>query len=115
MTLLNKTAILAADDLKKELVKVPEWGGSVYIRAMTGEERDAFEVSFAGDKKEFKNSFRARLAASCICDEGGALLFTESDISELAKKSAAALDRICARCTKINAITKDDIEDLEKN
>lgn len=115
MTVLNKSAILSADDLKKEAIKVPEWGGSVYIRAMTGEERDAFDVSFAQGNKDFKTCFRARLSASCICDESGVLLFAESDIAELAKKSAAALDRIAARCTKINAITKDDIEDLEKN
>jgi hypothetical protein len=40
---LTRDSILNAKDLKKELVKVPEWGGEVYVRCMTGSERDAFE------------------------------------------------------------------------
>jgi hypothetical protein len=42
MAILNREAILGAVDLKKELVKVPEWGGEVYISMMTGEARDAW-------------------------------------------------------------------------
>jgi len=42
---LNKEQILRADDLKTEEVDVPEWGGSVRVRVLTGTERDAFESS----------------------------------------------------------------------
>ena len=45
MKLLSRDEILAASDLTKELVEVPEWGGSVYVRAMTGTERDSYEES----------------------------------------------------------------------
>ena len=43
MTLLTKSAILAANDLKTQDVDVPEWGGAVRVRAFSGRERDAFE------------------------------------------------------------------------
>ena len=45
---LNREAILAAEDLPRELVEVPEWGGAVYVRALTGAERDQFEASKIG-------------------------------------------------------------------
>ena len=42
MNILSKDAILAADDLPRETVHVPEWGGDVYVRTMSGTDRDAF-------------------------------------------------------------------------
>ena len=45
MNILSKEAILAADDLPREIVSVPEWGGQVCVRTMTGTDRDAFETS----------------------------------------------------------------------
>ena len=36
MSLLSKTAILAANDLKSEDIKVPEWDGAVRVRSFTG-------------------------------------------------------------------------------
>ncbi len=34
MTLISKTAILAAQDLQTEDVEVPEWGGAVRVRVV---------------------------------------------------------------------------------
>ena len=42
---LSRDDILKAADNEPEEVDVPEWGGSVLVRGMTGRERDAFEVS----------------------------------------------------------------------
>ena len=36
--------ILSADDRKKEAVFVPQWGLSVFVRTLTGAERDDWEV-----------------------------------------------------------------------
>ena len=43
--MLTKDQILKSDDLPSEEVSVPEWGGSVMVRSMTGYERDQFEQS----------------------------------------------------------------------
>jgi len=112
MKLLKKEDILKAADLKREAVRVPEWGGSVYVRMMTGAERDSFDSLFT---QSGRKTFRSVLVAHTACDEQGNLLFTVDDVEELAKKSAAALDRICVAATKINAITDEDVKELEKN
>ena len=42
---LSREDILKAEDLPTEEVPVPEWGGSVLVRGLTGRERDLFETS----------------------------------------------------------------------
>ena len=112
---LNKEAILSADDLKQEIIQVPEWKGEVIIRTMTGEERDAFDSEMIrDDKKSFKN-IRARFLSLIICDEQGNRLFDDKEIAQLGKKSAAALDRLFSAGQKLNRLSNDDIEELAGN
>jgi hypothetical protein len=113
--MLSKEQILNATDLKTETVKVPEWGGEVAIRAMTGTERDAFEMSVASDGKIDMVNIRAKLCALTIVDQAGVRLFTDTDVIALGAKSAKALDRIFARSQKLSGISKDDIKEMEKN
>src|SRR5947199_100548 len=40
MTLLTREQMLAADDLHREFVEVPGLGGGVWVRTLTGTERD---------------------------------------------------------------------------
>lgn len=117
MPLLNRDEILAADDVKFETVPVPEWGGEVRVRAITASARDTFEqAAYAAhrDKKPLVN-IRARMAAMCIVGEDGNQLFSESDIDALGKKSAVAMDRVYAAVAKLNALSDQDIKELEKN
>ena len=77
MDCLTKDQILAAEDLGKELVSVPEWGGHVYVKVMNGAERDAWEASIVGATGSQRNlqNIRARLVALTACDGGGLRLF----------------------------------------
>lgn len=117
MGVLTREAILAADSLPKELVQVPEWGGDVYVRAMTGAERDSFEASFVGaDGKVRKlDNIRAKLCALSICDEGGSRLFSDADIIALGKTSASALQRVFKVAQKLSGLGDDAVEELAKN
>src|SRR5258708_5682280 len=87
MALLSRDQILNADDRKTVEVEVPEWGGSVLLRSMTGRERDAFEASLQetrGNKtKQNVVNFRARLVALCIVNQQGELVFNSADIKML--------------------------------
>lgn len=115
--MLTKEQILDAQDITKELVKVPEWGGDIYVCTMTGEERDAFEVSIM-DKKTSKVNFaniRAKLCAKTIRDENGHTMFTDKDVDVLGRKSALALDRIYEVAQRLNGIGKKEIDELQKN
>jgi len=114
---LTKEAILAADDLTTKEVDVPEWGGSVRIRELTGRERDAFEEGSLDKKtRDVKmTNMRARLVAMSAIDDSGDRLFTAAEADELGKKSATALNRCFEVSCSLSGITDQDVEKLEKN
>ena len=119
MAILSKDAILSADDLPKELVSVPEWGGEVYVRCLTATERDDWEASvmhMEGNKtKANLHNLRAKLVARTVCDEAGARLFEDADVATLGAKSAAALDRLYTVAARLSKISKTDEEELLGN
>lgn len=118
MNLLNRDAILQAQDLTKELVEVPEWGGEVYVRALTAAERDRYIGSSMLQRgKEQSVNFQnisAKMCALAICDEDGKRLFTDADVQALAGKSAAALNRVFEVASRLSGLTESDVEDLAK-
>lgn len=121
MALLSKAQILQAEDLPFEDVDVPEWGGTVRVRSMTGKERDAYEESCVVFRQKGRKTVternlsnaRAKLLARCIIDETGNLLFGEPEIQALGMKSARALDRVYEVATQINGMSAEDMEELE--
>jgi len=114
--MLTKEQILNVDDLPVEVVKVPEWGGTVRIQTMNGTERDSFEASIMkkGGGVNMVN-LRAKLCALTMVGDDGKRYFADSEVVELGKKSAAALDRIFTVAQRLNGFGKSDIEDLAKN
>jgi len=107
---LTKEQIIGANDLTKEEVDVPEWGGSVIVRTMTGTERDRFEATIIGKDQ---SNFRAALLSLCLIDDKGQRLFDNP--VELGKKSAAILDRLLGVANRLNGIGKREEEVLLKN
>ena len=118
MKALTRDEILGADDLKTESVKVPEWGGTVMVRELTGAERDAWEASVVktnGTKVTIDSqNMRAKLAALCIVGDDGKRVFTEKDTIKLGAKSATALDRVTDVARRLSRIGEDELEDLGK-
>ncbi|MFG3137706.1 hypothetical protein ACGFZA_16025 [Streptomyces sp. NPDC048211] len=117
MALLSRDQILDAKDLKTKDVSVPEWGGDIRIRMLTGKERDDFEASLVemkrdGSAKRNIENVRARLATLCIINEAGELMFNRADIRMLGNKSSAALGRVFDAINELNAFSDEDIEDL---
>ncbi len=107
--MLTREQILQCDDLPREIVKVPEWGGEVQVRTMTGTDRDAFEASLIGKEGRLEN-VRARLVSLAVCDESGERLFADADITALGAKSAKALDRVFAVAQRLNGIGSDQVD-----
>jgi len=114
MAMLSKDAILNAEDIKRETVAVPEWGGDVIVGTMSGAARDLFESQLINKKTGTKN-VRAKLAAATLQNEDGSLMFSESDVERLGNKSAAALQRVYDVAVKLNRIGADDVDELAKN
>jgi len=118
---LTKEQILDADDLVTEIVEVPEWGGSVIVRGMTGAERDNFEASVittngrSGGRMNMQN-VRAKLVSLTVVNEDGKRLFTgPADVKKLGKKSAQALNRVFNVAQDLSGITSEDVEELTEN
>lgn len=117
--MLKKEDILKVEDLKRETVSVPEWGGEVIVRMLTGKERDQFEewiyYNKSKDKTVNMKNMRARLCALTMIGDDGKRLFPDEDIDLLGQKSAKALDRVFSVAQKLNGIGASDVEELTKN
>lgn len=128
---LTKENIFKSEEVEKEWVDIPEWAGGLYVKVMSGEERDAFETAMfkTNDMNNFTRNFdnmRARLIAFTAIDEKEKRIFDPilkydvqgklyGDVAELGKKSSIILDRIYVVAQKLNKLRKEDIEDLTKN
>lgn len=120
MKLLNADEILDKDDSQYEDVPVPEWGGTVRVRSMTADERDAFDESITkishngkGQTREIiMKGIRAKLVARSLIDDKGDRLFTDAQVETLGKKNATVLDRLFAIAQRLSGLSKDDVEKL---
>jgi len=119
MPLLTREQILEAPDITTEVVEVPEWGGEVKVKAMTGSERDAFEAMLIKGKGKDTTvnmqNVRAKLVAHTVVNGDNKRMFTDQDITALGQKSAAALDRVFAVSQRLSRIKDEDVEELAKN
>ena len=107
---LSKAAILKANDTKlSAAIPVPEWGGDVYVKTLSGTERDSFEEAYAESKMK---QFRARFLVLTLCDESGERLFDDSDVEELGKKSSVVINRLFEASWGHNAFTNEAVESL---
>lgn len=116
-TELTKAEILGADDLGREQVDVPEWGGHLWVRTLSGEERESFETSMMTIDKKGKRELRIRnmrsgLVARAACTEDGVRIFTDDDIRALSGKSAAALERVYVVAARLSGLSPEDEEKL---
>jgi hypothetical protein len=120
MRILTRQDIVAAQDIKTETVEVPEWDGAVIVRMMSGGDRDRFEQSLTsvlpGGRREANlTNMRSKLVAMCAVDEQGNALFGPDEINDLAKKSAAAIERLFVVAQRLNGLSPEDVGEAVKN
>lgn len=117
MSYLTRADILAADDAKFGEVDVPEWGGKVRIRTLTGTERDLVDEyrQEAYEKSKKKFGIRAALCSMAICDENGKCVFSPQDLEALGRKNYDALNRVFEAAWALNGMGEQAIEDAAKN
>ena len=117
--ILTRDDILRANDSQMEAVDVPEWGGQVLVKGLSGTERDRFEQDSIDQRgKTTKLNFtniRARLLVLCLVDEQGNRLFQRSDIDLLGQKSAVALNRVFEVARRLSGLNQEDVEELAEN
>lgn len=122
---LSRDSILAAQDIPTEKVSVPEWGGEVIVRGLTGDELDdyqgsirQFRPSLDGKGMEpvlVQQGMHAKLLVKCLVDEHGERLFTDNDAGELGRKAGAVLDRLSDIANRLSGLSEEEQEAIEGN
>lgn len=114
------------DELKIEKVEISR--GIVFVREMSGREKDLWErsmmkrVNVPGQKniavsyETTLEDYKGKLAVVTMCDESGNLLFDMRDVKKLSMQlSATNLEKIVEVAQKINAISDKDKEEILGN
>ena len=117
MALLTKEQISEADDRPTLELEIPEWGGHVLLRTLSGAQRDSFEAGIIdkhGNATKLAN-LRARFAALVLVKEDGSPMYTVEQAAQLGTKSANALTRIWDKGREFNKMDADAIESAEEN
>jgi hypothetical protein len=131
MPLLNRKQILDYQDRKTEDVAVPEWEGSVRVRALSLLERNSYfqfvlkpvmtrdhkgrKVETLETDREKQIALGAKLVSMAVIDEDGRPVFSQEDVMLLAEKSAAPIDRIAEVVSRISGLAQNAVEEAEKN
>lgn len=113
--LLSKEQILQAVDLETKTLEVPEWGGTVSIRALSAAERIRWEQEVFPNGVVDSEKFLTALVARSLVDESGKRLFADEEFAALGDKNPAVLARLREEAAKLNKIGTDDQKDAEKN
>jgi hypothetical protein len=109
--MLTRDQILKASDLKTADVDVPEWGGTIRVRTMTGTDRANF-LKISTDKDGKPKQFMEALIAATAVDDKGEPLFTSADMVELGKKSSLALQKVFEKSADLNGLTQASVEKI---
>jgi hypothetical protein len=114
MGLIDKAAILAAQDIQTKDVEMPEWGGSVRVRELSATDILGFwDACRDAEGDVVRERVQPALLVRAIVGADGTALFSDADISGLMAKSAAAVTRLFIAAKKLNGIGQE--EAIAKN
>jgi hypothetical protein len=114
--LLSLQEILSASFKYKDVL-VPEWGGEVRVRVMSGLARERFEriQSDAAKNGQKIDNLRERIMIATVCDELGNPLLSEEHIAILSTKDWTSLDEVFVAGLELNGMLSNSVDDAEKN
>lgn len=109
--------ILNSQDIKQQLVHVPEWESDILVKSMTGKERSLlFSTAIdAKGKLDFEKAYPIILIATAYDPETGEKVFGPADMEQLNTKNAAAMERVAKVAMKLSGLDADAVERAEKN
>ena len=108
---------LEGAEYKTKTVPVPELGGSVVVREMSGTLRNMFEATMAqimqpGADAKPLDKLMVRLAKECILDGDGSPLLDDRTSRLLFAKKSTALFRLRDEIVRLSAFSEEDAESL---
>ena len=114
----NCEEILSKDDFTFEEMEVPEWGGTIRVRSLSGDERTKI-TQMAQQRKDGDGMFE-QVIIFAVVDENGKHVFRADHLKALKEKSASVSQRIGQKVLELSgfinpADTVPDVESAEKN
>lgn len=121
-----RATILAAKDIKSELVTVPEWGGvTIEVRGLTAAQQvecsnRSTVIKKGPDGDDVTSQDSASLTQFMVLEsvfdpETGERVLENTDADALWQKSAIVLNRLAAIVMRLNGMTKQEDAAMEKN
>jgi hypothetical protein len=110
---LGRDALLSTQTLKREPVDLPELGGVIWVRALSGKAWLQYNerIESLGKTQELDGSkamlIMCYLISLTACDESGSLLFTEADAERLAENSFSVIERLADKALELSGLSKD--------
>lgn len=115
---LTKGQAIDVNDTERILVEVPEWGGCLYIRGLSGAEAQEYATNSenAAKKDEIWKGELLWLLSHTLTDENGDLLFPgEEGIKELGKKNNVVLGKLYNLSLRLSILGNEELAELVKN
>ena len=101
---LSAVEILSANDIEVVDVEVSEWGGTVRLRSLSGDEAARFGEMFEKDK----TGAALKILALSAVNEAGERLFSDEQVVQLKQKSLRAILKLQKEALRINGLTDDE-------
>lgn len=115
LPVLCKEEILGAENPEPVPVHVPEFGGAVMVRVMSGTERDKLESRYAGKKAAQLVGFKTDLLCLCVCNPDGSAMFDPETIGALMEKASTAINTLVDAALALNGLSEEEAQELVKN
>lgn len=117
---MDKNGILSlASRLRVEPVTIEGVADPIFLRTLTGRERDGFEQSCFTQKGKDRvmntENIRAKLLVRSICDDKGVRLFQDGEADSLGGIPADILDILFSKAQKMSGLAPSDVEELAGN
>ena len=110
---LTAADILQAEDFVFEDISIPEWGGTVRIRSLSGAQRATLKKAIDAGTETADEM----ICVMCMVDDDGNRIFNSSQIEALRKKNTKAITRIAKRALVISGMIDPAkaVEEAKKN
>lgn len=107
-----RETILAARDIDREIVDVPEWGVSIEVRSMSaGARLSLLQHASQSGTVELNNMIPGLIVACCFDPESGDAIFTDKDASLLLAKNTRVIERLAEVAMKLSKMLPEAVDE----
>jgi len=99
-------------------IEAGEPWGTLYLRVMTGAERDAFNriwKQLAESKSDENAKFNAELLVRTLCDENGKREYKDDEVDQLVDLDSKLSEQLWSKALDLNRISVDSQADLKNS